>query len=75
MGIALEDFGTGGSGRKGKGTERTGKILCFVHIGENASLYTRQLERQQKEISDQNKAIMELRTQLSSLKERLGAGK
>ena len=67
VGIALEDF----SGK----SDAAGKILCFVHVGENASLYTQQLERQQREINEQNKAIFELRTQLSSLKERLGAGK
>ncbi|MDE1976233.1 MAG: shufflon system plasmid conjugative transfer pilus tip adhesin PilV, partial [Elusimicrobia bacterium] len=68
VGIALEDFGTGGSGRKGKGTERTGKILCFVHIGGNQEAYAKELA----ELRGQNRKILEqnaaLRENLESLK-------
>ncbi|HVA67392.1 MAG TPA: hypothetical protein VNK24_10790, partial [Elusimicrobiota bacterium] len=74
VGIALENF----AGREGKGTKgggRTGKILCFVHVGEDASLYKERLDQEQSEINEQNGVISDLRLQLNRLEERLGDGK
>ncbi|MDE1977249.1 MAG: hypothetical protein KGI84_08325 [Elusimicrobia bacterium] len=71
VGIALEDFGTGGSGGKRKGTERTGKILCFVHIGGNQEAYAKELAElrgQNRKILEQNAALRQgQRTQQSEI--------
>ncbi|MDE1977353.1 MAG: hypothetical protein KGI84_08870, partial [Elusimicrobia bacterium] len=76
VGIALEDFGTGGSGRKWKGTERTGKILCFVHIGGNQEAYAKELAELRKENAELRREMRlqgeEFNSRLESLEKRLG---
>jgi len=71
VGIALENFGTDET----EGNGKTGKILCFVHVGEDASLYKERLDQEQSEINAQNGVISDLRLQLNRLEERLGDGK
>ncbi|HVA66329.1 MAG TPA: hypothetical protein VNK24_05325, partial [Elusimicrobiota bacterium] len=69
VGIALENF----AGREGKGTKgggRTGKILCFVHVGGNQEAYVKDiadLKKQNRDILKQNTALRENLESLKSL--------
>jgi len=64
VGIALENFGTDET----EGNGKTGKILCFVHVGGNQEAYVKDIANLQKQNRDILKQNTALRENLESLK-------